>query len=1732
MSIEEYGLQLNISTNAEEVQKSIQEIKKLLDDITRENLKISFDNGSLKALQDTLRNVNLMVGDTVKQQVANSNKSINDLLQSINKSAGFLKGKDANVYDQYTKEIEDIRSELQRYKTTCGQVSEAELDGIRARINAIKELASQVDKSVDIQVAGGSRVGLAYTKMAQALMQIDNINTKASNYAVKSETDRHIVDASIESLVRQKAEIQAIMDSTSRLGNLSEKEYMRIMTNINNASNALSKFQTRTDKVNSLKNGVEKQGQALNKVRELYEKLGTTVINGNNKQVQSYKAIKPEIDKIAGALSKASSQSDLKKINTDIDKVKNNIKNLTKEVNEYAKGGGIEDFFNRGMSYFTGRMMYEASAMISRSFKDLINSSMEFNQQITEMAMVTGKTVNETRKDFETYNEMAKELKVTTQEIGDAMIEFVRQGLSLEQAMNRSAVATQFAKAAAIDFTMSAELLTASFNSHGGDAEENFLYISDVLLELGRSAGTSAEEVAVAMQKSASLASQSGVNLAELGAMISTVSEKTRASAESIGTSFASMMSRYGNMTLDGFSEDGESINYVAEALKQVNIQIKDKNGWKSYSQILKEVGEIWKELQADVEAGGEKAKIAQDKMNLIATQLSGTRQKNTFVGLMENYDRYVELIEVANTASGSTLEQYSVYLDSTEASINSIKASWESLILAFSNSNVLDGLLGAASNLMEKFSQMPALGTVITASMLGIAKVGMSVSSSFTKAVAEAIKLNMQTHGMKTGQAVMAALGANINGVGIAYSKATITATAFNAVATLGIGLAIGLISTLIVKLLDTESKTRKLNESFRKLGTSVSEMEKIDTLRKKIDLYDNLKENAEERYTIESEIKALEDEVAGYSEEYKSILDNENLSLQTKLALLQEIAREKAEESAREAKEEFLKNNRVTWSANQYTGEVDTIDYYDRLVAKSESFNAKKQEQLNLEQQIKDINDDKSLSEDEKVNKLKTLNDSLIDTKDKAKELATEILKTDSQLRDMNKSLKDSEKLKVLDDDSIGAINDYMSTMSNGIEGATGDVEDLGDTIDDTTQKAKELAGVLKGKDSEIDFISKMIKEYKEYGKIGIDTGAELIEKYEHLIPLLEDEATFVAKATEERKRLEEESAKTFNEYIDGRITKINEEKETSDTATEGIIKNHEGIDTAIESGANDIVKNYDTAYNTILRKGSETKTNLERLFNGMSINPKINLGTSTSSGSILAGNATLPNANARLMPAMEEVEEINSNARGKVEIGILEKPSGSSSGGSSSNKGSGGKGSSSSAKKTVEDLKLVIDKFQTLNQKIDNVNNSLEKYEILAENANPKDRLEYLQKEIELYEKKKKLLIDLYNAQQKELASLKKQLTAQGFIIDNQGVITNYETQLNKLQANANKLSGTAKENAIERVKELEDIIKEFVALNNEIQDTDNSIAEMGNTIYDALREQVELIADMEKQISEILKKQVEERKDLIDEELEKRKKLLEAEKESYNKKIEEENYEANLKSEKDKLLNIQAQIDKLSKDNSLNGKKKLEELKQQLADQQKVIDDMVKQNEIDKNNALFDAEMERLEAEAEAAKEKLDEEFSEEKIYQIAQQALKDGVFKDVNGKIVSVQDAFLEFEDKFGDGLTSLGSIIKQELINNLETAKGLFNNLSSILDKMGITNLGYSSNLFSGNSRMTVGNPNLSTTGAYQIAFNSPLINIEGNADKGLLNDLENMANTIKDTIYDEIASELRMRGV
>lgn len=79
------------------------------------------------------------------------------------------------------------------------------------------------------------------------------------------------------------------------------------------------------------------------------------------------------------------------------------------------------------------------------------------------------------------------------------------------------------------------------------------------------------------MQKSASSAQAAGLSFQWLGSYIATVSEATRQSAESIGTSFTSILSRIHMIRAKGYNDDDEyTINDVAKALATQNISLFD----------------------------------------------------------------------------------------------------------------------------------------------------------------------------------------------------------------------------------------------------------------------------------------------------------------------------------------------------------------------------------------------------------------------------------------------------------------------------------------------------------------------------------------------------------------------------------------------------------------------------------------------------------------------------------------------------------------------------------------------------------------------------------------------------------------------------------------------------------------------------------------------------------------------------------------------------------------------------------------------------------------------------------------------------------------------------------------------------------------------------------------------------------------------------------------------------
>ena len=433
---EEYGLQLNITTNATEVQNSLTEIKKLLDEMAGKDYKINIDTTSLKTLQDCFKSLSDIIGGDIGRQVNQTTNFIKQMTQSINKSVATLNNKsNETVYKEQANEINSLRETLEKYRTSSQQISQEEMDSIRGRVQALKELANTVQSTSQAQETGASKVSGAYSKMAQALIQIQNIETKAKNYITKTGANATAVNNTISSLQSYKAQIESIMASQTQLSSLTEAQYMKIVEGINNAKNALSQYQTTNAKNTSIATGIEKQSEALEKVKQAYTKLGSQVSSGSKSQQEAYKNIATEIKNIETALKNVNSADSLKNVSSSIKKVSSDMKNLKSEVQATTKSmSGVGDMFDRSLSYFTGRLMYEASATITRGFRDLISSTLEMNEAMTEMAMVTSRSISSVREDFKTYNELAKELKVSTEDISSAMITFVRQGYSLAYA--------------------------------------------------------------------------------------------------------------------------------------------------------------------------------------------------------------------------------------------------------------------------------------------------------------------------------------------------------------------------------------------------------------------------------------------------------------------------------------------------------------------------------------------------------------------------------------------------------------------------------------------------------------------------------------------------------------------------------------------------------------------------------------------------------------------------------------------------------------------------------------------------------------------------------------------------------------------------------------------------------------------------------------------------------------------------------------------------------------------------------------------------------------------------------------------------------------------------------------------------------------------------------------------------------------------------------------------------
>lgn len=233
---------------------------------------------------------------------------------------------------------------------------------------------------------------------------------------------------------------------------------------------------------------------------------------------------------------------------------------------------------------------------------DAVEYTKQLDKAMTDIRIVTGATSGELKQFTNEYNEMGQKMGRSTTEIAESFGVFYRQGREGVEAQKMVESTIVGAAVSGESLTEVADKLTSVINGFQLGSEEA-MSVMDKFAMLDASMSTSFKEMSYAMTKIASSANNANMSLDETLALVATISDVTRESAENIGTALKTMVARMRGVTDDGFMTDQtiQDMNSVDKALRSVGITQKDARGeMRNTFEVLDELGQKWNELSTN----------------------------------------------------------------------------------------------------------------------------------------------------------------------------------------------------------------------------------------------------------------------------------------------------------------------------------------------------------------------------------------------------------------------------------------------------------------------------------------------------------------------------------------------------------------------------------------------------------------------------------------------------------------------------------------------------------------------------------------------------------------------------------------------------------------------------------------------------------------------------------------------------------------------------------------------------------------------------------------------------------------------------------------------------------------------------------------------------------------------------------------------------------------------------
>ena len=341
-----------------------------------------------------------------------------------------------------------------------------------------------------------------------------------------------------------------------------------------------------------------------------------------------------------------------------------------------------------------------------RELNEAIRYTIDLNTEMAKIKVLQvegAKTAYEINNLADSFNRLAQEMGASTLEVAKGSVEWLRQGKTVEETRELLRSTLMLSKLGNIESADATEKLTSTLNGYKMAASEAVTVV-DKLVAVDNVAATSVRELTTALQYSAAIAGETGVSFEQLVSYIATVSETTRQNAESIGQGMKTMLTRMQDIKGGKLDEDSLGINNVEIALKKANVKLRDsRNSFRDFGGVLEELAGKWDTLTETEKA-------------FVAKSIAGVRQVNMFTVLMTNMNRALELQDVQMNSAGLAANRYQIYLESLEAKITQLKATWEGLIQDTITSGFIGSLIDSGQAVLDFIEKIGGLKNAILA--------------------------------------------------------------------------------------------------------------------------------------------------------------------------------------------------------------------------------------------------------------------------------------------------------------------------------------------------------------------------------------------------------------------------------------------------------------------------------------------------------------------------------------------------------------------------------------------------------------------------------------------------------------------------------------------------------------------------------------------------------------------------------------------------------------------------------------------------------------------------------------------------------------------------------------------------------------------------------------------------------------------------------------------------------